>query len=253
MIKEALQELAEFVVASVDASVRVIRDEGGQYVLERKGAGVDAMRQLIPADPKAAKAIEVHTLDAVTDYLRENRDGLALAKVVIHVGGPRMVRVLGPLREHRDRECFVIATPPADDLAGLNTFQPQADFLLMLQRFFVADAERAALLLLAGTLADEDARTAVDDGVTQIVATKAGSRLGSAAVKNPWLLVPRRSFPEVALAPVPFVLRVKGNGPGQPSSLALFEADGGAWRVDAIAKIRAHLTGAAGAVWGIVA
>lgn len=253
MIKEALQQLAENATHAVDVDRRLVDIEGAAFVLERKGDGADAIRQLIPADPKAAKAIEVHTLDAVTDYLRENRDGLELAKVAIHVVGPRMVRVLGPLREHRDRECFVVATPPADDLAGLNTFQPQADFVLMLQRFFVADAERAALLLLAGTLADEDARTAVDDGVTQIVATKAGSRLGSASVKNPWLLVPRRSFPEVALAPVPFVLRVKGNGPGQPSSLALFEADGGAWRVDAIAKIREHFDTGGPAAWGIVA
>jgi hypothetical protein len=253
---EALMKLEEWARRSVTLGERLVHHHengkpAGILVLERDSTGAEKVRELIPEQPPAA-ALAVHTLQAVRDFLEENRDNLDRKGLVVHVVGPRNVAVRGPLRARRDREVFLQAVPPVDDVGGFNAYASQAEFVLWVQRHFLDTDERKELLRLAGTLADEDTRTAVDDGVSQIVATKAGSKLGAAVVKNPWRLVPRRSFPEIALDPVDFVLRVKGNGPGQPSSLALFEADGGAWKVDAIAKIRAALT-KEGDEWGIIA
>lgn len=238
-------------------TVTVPNDIGDEVLfgLEQGPDGEECFRELTPAAAPAASPISAHTLGAVTDYLRENRDGLELKSVVVHVAAPDRVEVLGPLRYRRDREVFLRATPALGDrLADFEgKYQNQEDFILKVQTLFADTPERATLLKLAGNMTDEAVRTAVDDGVTQQVVTKSGgAKVGTESIKNPYMLVPLRSFPEVGLSPVPFVLRVKGNGAGQASHLALFDAGGGAWRVDAIEKIREVLA-VEGRVWGVVA
>ncbi len=255
---QAITALVDAVTPPDPAANRVIDVEGKLFALEDKGQQGDQFRELKPEKPARASALAAHSLTGVLDYVKENADGLELSHVTVHVAGPREVNVIGPLREiHRDREEYLKAVPAGDDIGGgLNTYIDQADFVLRLQRFFEDSDERKALLLIAGTVTDEAARTASDDGVTQLVATKAGAKVGTSAVKNPWMLVPKRSFAEIDLNAVPFVLRVKFNGAGNASSLALFEADGGAWRVDAIRKIFAFINSdksAEGRAWKVVA
>lgn len=252
-----IQAAIDALVPRETARDREIEVDDRKFALEKNGAGVDKFRELKPEKPAAAKFITLHSLTGVLDYVTENADTLDLAHVTVHIAGPRDVRVIGPLREiHRDREEYLAAFPAADDVAqSLNTYLDQADFVLRLQRFFEDSDERKALIAIAGSLTDEATRTASDDGVTQLVATKQGSSLGTKAVKNPWLLTPKRSFTEITLEPVPFVLRVMFNGAGKASSLALFEADGGSWKVDAIRKIYAFLSSdhsAVGRAWKLV-
>jgi hypothetical protein len=110
------------------------------------------------------------------------------------------------------------------------------------------------LLALVGNITAEKARVLVDDGVTQEVTVKGGAvRSANQIVKQP-ILVPMRTFSEVVLEGVQYVLRMKGGGDGQMPSIGLFEADGGAWRVDAIDKIKDILLGLAGKdpAWSIL-
>jgi len=59
------------------------------------------------------------------------------------------------------------------------------------------------------------------------------------AVPNPVTLLPYRTFNEIAQPPGRFVLRMKsGVASGQRPAVALFEADGGAWQLEAIRRIR---------------
>jgi hypothetical protein len=54
-------------------------------------------------------------------------------------------------------------------------------------------------------------------------------------------LAPYRTFQEIEQPSSPFLFRIKGT-PGEGVQCALFEADGGAWRLDAVARIEAWLT-----------
>ena len=55
------------------------------------------------------------------------------------------------------------------------------------------------------------------------------------------ILAPRRTFPEVDQPESPFVLLVKQSREGMMPEIALFEADGGLWKLTAIQNIKDYL------------
>jgi hypothetical protein len=214
----------------------------------------------------AAAALELSTLDGVLAYLDGNRDELDLKSVTVIVDSPAHLSVMGELLLDRTREVFIGAKPiEGDALAGfLNRYQPVEEFIVGVQRLFRPDliegGPRDRLLKVVGNLSAGDVRTLVDDGVSQEVSIKAGiKREASTVVENPVLLCPRRSFPEIDLDPVPFVLRLRAGGDGGLPTVALHEADGGMWKLDAIRKVQTYLatkwaaSHEAARPWGIVA
>ena len=86
-------------------------------------------------------------------------------------------------------------------------------------------------------------RTTGDDGVTQTVTAKAGVVLSKdVRVPNPVSLRPYRTFREVLQPASSFVLRLQGGGKASTTPVgALFEADGGAWKVEAMRNISTYL------------
>lgn len=186
----------------------------------------------------AAKAFSVATLGAVRDYLVANRDGLPLDTLVVHVEGPNRVTVGGPLRERsRDRELYVTAV--AQDLTDsfLSKWMALEEFVIGLQVRFCDADDRAHLLRLLSNVSGETVKTSLDDGVSQVLEAKLGVVLrGDAAIKNPVHLTAFRTFRDIVQPSSPYVLRVKG-GEGLPQ-VALMEADGGAWKLSAVARIR---------------
>jgi len=207
--------------------------------------------QLIDTDaaikpgPSAAKLV-VSSLGAVRDYLTANRDELVLDRVVVHVASPSVVRVYGPLAERaRNREQFLEAscTDLADEFLG--RFMALEAFIVGLQVRFADANDRHRLLSLLSNVKHETVKTAIDDGVTQVVQARAGVALISdVAVPNPVLLVPYRTFRDVVQPESLFVVRVnQGKVNGLPE-VGLFEADGGAWKLTAMARIKDWLAAA---------
>jgi len=195
---------------------------------------------LVKAAP-AAKAMPVSTLKSLVDYVKANRDGLALDKVLVHIESPTRVTIGGPLRDRsRDRELYLTAI--AIDMAEpfLGKWLSTEDFIIGLQLRFVADNQSRALLRLLSNVSGETVSTSMDDGISQVLETRAGVVLkGSTPIQNPLALAPFRTFREVDQPVSPFVLRAK-SGSDLPL-LTLLEADGGAWRLAAIEHIRAYL------------
>lgn len=192
----------------------------------------------------AAKAIAVATLGAVRDYVKANRDGLELAKLIVHVEAPNRVTIGGPLRERsRDRELFITAT--AQDLAEgfLGKFMPLEHFIIGLQaRFsdFGSGDDRAAVLKLLSNVNGEQVATSIDDGVSQVLQTRAGVMMtGASPIQNPVRLAPFRAFREITQPISPFVLRVQTSD--DLPNVSLMEADGGTWRLTAIERVREWL------------
>lgn len=189
----------------------------------------------------AAAALALYSLSAVTDYLEANRDELELKRIVVHVVSPHLVRVIGPLRERRDRETFVEAkaTDYTDNFLG--RFLALEEFIIGLQSRFMDLGVRTDVLKLIASVKHEKVQTSADDGVTQTVTAKAGIALvAEAAVPNPVRLMPFRTFREIAQPESEFVLRLQG-GEGRPVTAGLFEADGGTWRNHAMDHIATWL------------
>lgn len=215
----------------------------GGFLYRPSGWVVDDPKELIKPGP-LAKTLGVSTLGGLRDYLKANKDQLKLADLVVHVVSPTRVEVLGPLAERaRVRELYV-AAEATDLLHGfLSAYMSLEAFLIGLQVRFVDADDRGQLLRLLSTVKHETVKTAMDDGMTQVVQARAGVALvADVAVPNPVTLTGFRTFRDVVHPSSLFVLRVQAGRSGGLPEVGLFEADGGAWKLTAIARVRDWLT-----------
>lgn len=190
-------------------------------------------------EPEPA-ALTFGSLQALADFVRENRDGLDLSKCVLHVTGATGVRLLGPLTGEK-RQRFTYAAASCRNLMDqwVGQYHGQEDFVVALQSRFVPEMDREAVLKVVSKLKEEQSLETEDDGTTQRATARAGVHLAQqVAVPNPVRLAPYRTFREVEQPASTFVLRVQ-KGP----RCALFEADGGAWEMEAVKRVAEWLRG----------
>jgi len=222
MIKEAIEKILG--LAPVHAPIKTVEINGQTYTNN------DLELVTEPIVP----TLKVHNLSGVVDYIQNNFDDRY--PVLIHVISPTEVRVVSQFNKDLKRNVLI----SADALLPSISFDRYLDlehFNILLQSCFVDTEERAAVLAVVGNVRDEKVMTFGDDGVSQQVTAKAGvATVEAVKVPNPVLLKPFRTFVEIEQPFSPFVLRLK-DGP----SAALFEADGGAWKVAAIAEIKEYL------------
>ncbi|MGG1673296.1 hypothetical protein ACIFOE_22195 [Paenibacillus sp. NRS-1783] len=113
-------------------------------------------------------------------------------------------------------------------------------FNILLQSCFVPTDMNAALLSIVGNVKDEKVVNYGDDGTSQQVTAKVGiATVEAVKLPNPVYLKPFRTFVEIEQPESAFVFRMK-DGP----SAAIFEADGGEWKLRAIAAIKDYLEAA---------
>ena len=122
-------------------------------------------------------------------------------------------------------------------------FKDQEFFIIELLSKFQDTPVRAELLKLVSSVKSGETTTSSDDGVSQVVEVKSGVALvKEATLKNVWKLQPFKTFPEVEQPEVNYILRVEG-GRDKPR-FALFEADGGLWKIKATSNVREWLENA---------
>ena len=118
---------------------------------------------------------------------------------------------------------------------------PAEEFIVYLQSMFVQDETTAKIMRIVGNLTQGTEMNVSDDGVTQRVTARAGvARVEVVDLPNPVTLRPFRTFMDIAQPASLFVLRIKADKDDGPIC-ALYEADGGSWKNDAIATIKAYL------------
>lgn len=226
MLKEAMQFLIE------QSREALVEWEDRPY----------ATCEIKPVLDPMPKALGIHTLTGISDYLAENTDGLCLDNLLAHVSDARNVslyqRLSGPFHQ---RPCFLEATY-GENQFDFNRFMDVEQFVIELQAKFVQDEMTALILQVVGNITDGIVNTFADDGITQQVTSKSGvGRVINANIPNPVVLQPYRTFSEIDQPPGRFVLRLRsGSGDNRPS-VALFEADGGAWKLEAIKRIQKWL------------
>jgi hypothetical protein len=194
-----------------------------------------------PPDRNLVDVIQVATLTALVDYLNYKVDITARPDVAIHVVSPTVVRVLAQLKNDDDlRFTPIEAHADVPTIGLLRQFVSQEEAIIELQSKFVDADRRADLLKSLGTIVLEDELSQADDGVTQEFTVRSGIERATKDLTNPVALKPYRTFVDIDQPSSPFVVRLKKSG--QNLSICLFEADGGKWRNDARAEIKAFLT-----------
>lgn len=196
----------------------------------------------LPEEPRAS-TLAISTLGGFVEFCKAppSRTIGDIANVLIHVESPTKVSLLsklGGVAKYRD--VFLTATRLGETFK-FNQFQDHSNAMIALQVFFLEYGDRGNVLRVLGTIKDESVKIALDDGLTQRVTASTGVTLSQEVpVPNPVLLQPYRTFSEVQQPPSKFILRVKSGGDALPQ-IALFESDGGAWKLEAIASIREYL------------
>ena len=183
--------------------------------------------------------IQATTLTALVDYIKS---GMAENenygdRLLIHVVSPTEVRLQSELREDCEREAYMGCNALLPNNIIFNRFMDVENFNIMLQSSYVENEDRAILLKVTGLIQDKEVAEVGDDGISQSVTMKTGvAKVGNVKVPNPVVLAPYRTFPEIEQPESKFIFRMQ-TGP----AAALFEADGGAWRNEAMKRIKEYL------------
>lgn len=194
-------------------------------------------KEMSPCPEPHRSKIEFISLTGMRDYILEDPDFIGQDMAQLHVAGPDLVYLYEAAAEKYffDRPVLAAARPMAERFAFGHWFD-QETFIIRLQSQFVPTSERTQLLQIIGTMSTEEARTSQDNGVTQQVSARRGVVLAERVdLPNPVNLRPFRTFPEVEQPASAFVLRVRSGREGH--DLALFEADGGAWKLEAMRNV----------------
>jgi len=218
MIKEALQYIANL------ANLETLEINGQQF----SNQPLTLLRQPTPS------ALTVRSLSGFVDYLKSEYD--APGALMVHVESPTKVLAFSTFHDDVVRKTYIEAEALLPSIRFGNWTDVE-EFNIQLQSLFVPNDDRSALLKVVGNVKEDAVQNISDDGVSQQVTAKTGvATVAAVTVPNPVTLLPYRTFVEVQQPESLFVFRMR-TGP----SAALYEADGGAWKVEAMDTIKSYL------------
>ena len=198
----------------------------------------DKTLKRIVHNPKA-ECITMTTLRSLVDYIKSGTDAME-EKMIIHVVSPTQVKLYSDLDLDRVREYMVKVNAELPEFS-FNRFIDHENFLINMQSKFIANNDRELLLKFAGTVESGTIANYGDDGVSQKATVKTGvASKADAVIPSPVSLKPYRTFTEVDQPESDFVFRMKEDK-YDGVQCALFEADGGAWKLHAMESIQEYL------------
>jgi hypothetical protein len=218
MIKEAIQYIVGL----------------GNTRIEKVGDQVYSTQPIHKVSLPTPNTIQVRSLSGLVEYLQSGFDGEE--QLMIHVESPTDVSVFSSFNRDFNRKALIEAKAMIPGYSFERWYDAE-EFNIKLQSVFVKNEDRDIMLKVVGNIKEEDVRTVGDNGVSQSVTAKVGvATVGQVEVPNPVALKPFRTFVEVDQPESDFIFRMQ-NGP----RCALFEADGGAWKVQAMRNIKDYL------------
>ena len=163
----------------------------------------------------------------------------AYQPLFVRIASPKLVEVFSTYHgkdEYCNRDNLYEAVAELPDLQ-LNRFIPHEDFMIALRSKFIETEDTEYLLTLLSKITDKNSVESEDNGLTQTVQAKKGVVLvENVLVRNKVDLAPYRTFLEVSQPESEFLVRLQEGG-----YIGLFEADGGAWKLDAKKNIQSYL------------
>lgn len=185
--------------------------------------------------------IETGTLTSIVDLVKTKFESIEPDHLLIHIENWRRVHLMANVSNQdmrRTTYCIADWDKFAPNKPTFGQFMPTEAFAIMIQSLFDQAGDAEYLLKLCSSITTDRVRTDEDDGVSQKVTVQAGVTLKKEmSVKSRVKLYPFRTFNEVAQPGSDFLLRVRGDEDEAPT-LAIFEADGGVWKYDAVKSIK---------------
>ncbi|MBQ0836080.1 hypothetical protein KBP51_06310 [Lactiplantibacillus pentosus] len=229
MEKEAFEFLANQANTAANKRVQVVN--GKTFLIG------DDVHELAESS-QARNRMNTHSLTSIVDYVEGHVDRTRgkekiESKLLIQIEASNEVRLLGELNQYGERETLTVAEPLMDQFK-FGKWTDRESLNIALQSMFVKNDDRDVLLEFIGKYKESNDTIANDDGVTQGATIKVGAgTVQDVKVPNPVKLMPFRTFTEVEQPESEFIFRMSQGMQG-----ALFEADGGKWRLDTFANIK---------------
>lgn len=201
--------------------------------------------------PPAPLPVECSTLQGFADLYLSGIDGVKSNEVLVQVTDPSSVDLISKNSDKFGRRrVWVRAEYPEMEGFKFNQWHKPESFIISVQQHFQrvkienGDGSFAPdldyVLGIASKVTAENSISHDDDGFAQRVAVKQGVALKAETVLKPTVqLAPYRTFSEIDQVISQFVFRAKiSEG---DVLLALFDGDGGRWKLGAVAGIKGWL------------
>lgn len=222
-----LKELVQFLIDTTKPTTEVI---DGRTYLSRAPA---------PIKPPLPEALVFASLTGLVDFCK-TIPGAAAEDHLLHVVDPDRVELVWrdvDAWKQRGEVARATTDQHADNFAFGN-YMDQEQFIIGVRSLFVPTPDTDKLLSVVGSMSASSTVNVEDDGVSQSVGLKAGILLKSRETLPPRIVLqPYRTFREAIQPQSEFIVRVRQEREGSVPKIALFEADGGAWRLQAVKNV----------------
>lgn len=193
-----------------------------------------------PLPEYTPETFRAFTLDGLIDWIKADTDKLFVPEnpaALVVVNSPTRVHVFShALGARKERKCYASCDYVAP-LIQFARFCDSEELFINIQTCFMPDDNRDIVLRIVNNMTEEQTAQVSDDGISQRVNIKSGvQEVDKAIFRNPAYLRPMRTFTEVCQPQSPFIVRFK-----EGKQAALFEADGGKWKVEAVRSIGKYL------------
>ncbi len=193
-----------------------------------------------PFTEYAPETFRAFTLDGLIDWIKADTDKLFVPEnpaALVVVDSPTRVRVFShALGERKERACYATCDYAAPSIQ-FSKYLDSEELFINIQTCFLQDGNRDIVLRIVNNMTEEQTVQVSDDGLSQRVNIQSGlQEVDKTIFKNPAYLRPMRTFTEVPQPQSAFIVRFK-----EGKQAALFEADGGKWKVEAVRNIGKYL------------
>lgn len=188
----------------------------------------------VPKHVERPMLLELTSLDSVVQLVKAELTKVAATPLFVQVVSPRKVSVFSTLDEVKERDSLYRAVCDGPDFR--TGWRSQEEAIIELRSNFIPDDDVDYLLNLLGRISKESEVMTEDNGVSQTVSARNGIALRSYEPVRPRVcMAPFRTFLEVDQPHSEFILRLD-----EKARVGLFEADGGHWKLEAKANIKAY-------------
>lgn len=245
MIREAIDRILEL------SRPNILEANGSQYTDKT----LNRIQEELRAEP-----LKFDTLSGMVQYIIKMKQERKEGAYILQVNDYNKVSFYSQLDGDRKRETLAIAEYVGPKFR-FGSFYEAESFIIAMQSMFKDISEtpkdgfealtenaeggnkddRAVVMRFAGSVKSGTIKEYGDDGIGQAATIKMGiSGMNVAQVPNPCELTPFRTFTEVEQPTSKFIFRAKDER-GTGVEFALFEADGGAWKTEAMRNIKEYL------------
>lgn len=186
------------------------------------------------------KCVELNTLDSLVEIIKTELEK-AYKPLFVRICSPTKIDVFTSYKvdEQCRRDYIYQCTAELPNLV-FDRYVEQEGFIIALRSKFVQNDDSDYVVNLLSKITDTNSVSSEDNGLSQTVQARKG--ISTALVENVTIrsrveLIPFRTFIEVDQPASQFLLRLKEGG-----GVGIFEADGGAWKLQAKTNINEYLS-----------